>query len=126
MFVGLKTRQDVSLRDIRDSIPGFVELLSINKFNRLVTLQYHSLIQFYTFPSVGSVEKRNYYGLLFGPLALVNSNTNIRDSFYHAGIYGDLLLWRAFTSTVYVSLSNVLSAITTYKQLSMFCQLLFS
>jgi hypothetical protein len=36
MFVGLKTRQDVSLRDIRDSIPGFVELLSINKFNCLV------------------------------------------------------------------------------------------
>ena len=121
MFVGLKTRQDVSLRDIRDSIPGFVELLSINKFNRLVTLQYPSLIQFYAFPNVSSVEKRNYYGVLFGPLALLNSNTNIRDSFYHAGIYGDLLLWRAFTSTVYVSLYIVLSAMTSYKQLSNLC-----
>ena len=121
MFVGLKTRQDVSLRDIRDSIPGFVELLSINKFNRLVTLQYPSLIQFYAFPNVGSVEKRNCYGVLFGPLALLNSNTNIRDSFYHASIYGDLLLWRACTSTVYVSSYIILSAMTSYKQLYNLC-----
>ena len=104
------------------SIPGFVELLSINKFNRLVTLQYPSLIQFCAFQNVGSVEKRwNYYGVLFGPLALLNSNTNIRDSFYHAGVYGDLLLWRAYTSTVFVSLYIVLSAMTSYKQLSNLC-----
>ena len=121
MFVGLKTRQDVSLRDNRDSIPEFVELLSINKFNRLVRLQYPSLIQFYAFPNVGSVEKMNYYGLLFGPLALLNSNTNIRDSFYHAGIYGDLLLWRAYTSTVFVSFYIVLSTMTSYKKLYYLC-----
>ena len=46
------------MRDIRDSIPEFVELLSINKINRLIRLQYPYLIQFYAFPNGGSVEER--------------------------------------------------------------------
>ena len=99
VYVGIKTTtQGATLRQLRKSIPGFLELFSKRKFERLVARGYQSLLKFEAYPDTVAGSKQTYYAALFGPMALVNSNNNIREQFYHVDGFGDLLLWRVRTN----------------------------
>jgi len=113
---GVKTTKRASLLEVRNSIPGFLELCSKAKFQRLQSKGYNSLLMFKAFPVVTTLDKKDYYSVLFGPLALVNSNHNIREQFYHADSFGDLLLWKVRTT-----FENVCSIIFTYYYTSSIC-----
>jgi hypothetical protein len=96
MIVGIKTTTEgATLRQLRKSIPGFLELFSKRKFDRLVARGYQSLLKFDAYPDTILGSKQTYYAVLFGPMALVNSNNNVREQFYHVDEFGDLLIWRA-------------------------------
>jgi hypothetical protein len=96
-YAGIKTTRRLTLRELRRCIPGFLELFSKRKFDRLVARGYPSLMKLELFPDTIANAKKTYYAALFGPLSLVNSDNNIREQFYHADGFGDLLIWKIRT-----------------------------
>ena len=106
VYIGIKTTTEgATLRQLRKSLPGFLELFSKRKFDRLAARSYQSLLKFEAYPDTVAGSKKTYYAVLFGPMALVNSNNNIREQFYHVDGFGDLLIWRTRTNFQMVSLN---------------------
>ena len=65
VYVGIKTTtQGATLRQLRKSIPGFLELFSERKFDRLAARSYQSLLKFEAYPDTVAGSKKTYYAVL--------------------------------------------------------------
>ena len=64
VYVGIKTTtQGATLRQLRKSIPGFLELFSKRKFDRLAARSYQSLLKFEAYPDTVAGSKKTYYAV---------------------------------------------------------------
>ena len=83
MLVGIHASRKITLEDLSTHLVGFLEFIPFNHFRQLQSLHYKSLYSF-AFEDPAEViagnkhpRKKTYYFILFGPLAIVNSDNQV-------------------------------------------------
>ncbi len=79
----------ISLGSLTLELPGFVEVIEYSLYAWLSNRGYPSLYRFYDLITEAWV-----YGILFGPLALVNTAVGITFGFTHLNLDGTDSCWR--------------------------------
>jgi hypothetical protein len=70
---------------------GLLEIIPKRVAKQLQVLNYPSILKFYYPPTADRSERKEYYGVLFGIGALVNSSTDTTQMFNLVDGMGDLL-----------------------------------
>ena len=101
MIVGIHASRKITLEDLSTHLVGFLEFIPFNHFRQLQSLHYKSLLSF-AFEDPAEViagnkhpRKKTYYFILFGPLAVVNSDNQVSVRYFNFDDRdGSLLIWR--------------------------------
>jgi hypothetical protein len=103
MGLGLFATVNVSVDEIAEQIPGYLEYIDEPLFQTLQILGYNSL---YSFRDAESNTRR--FCILYGPLSLVNSRSNIPVGFLQCDpVYHHLQLYYEFEYTIHAYRDNV-------------------
>jgi hypothetical protein len=87
--LGIRATRLISLGSLTLELPGFVEVIEYSLYAWLSNRGYPSLYRFYDLITEAWV-----YGILFGPLALVNTAVGITFGFTHLNLDGTDSCWR--------------------------------
>jgi hypothetical protein len=90
-----------ALEDLSTHLVGFLEFIPFNHFRQLQSMHYKSLYSF-AFEVPAEViagnkhpRKKTYFFILFGPLAIINSDNQVSVRFFNFDDRdGSLLIWR--------------------------------
>ena len=103
VLLGIRTTRRISLQLLSSKLCGFLEYVPRIHFRSLQRLHYKSLYSFdYEDPedttgfSPSSRNRKTYYFILFGPLALCNSSNDVTVRFYNYDDRdGTLTIWKS-------------------------------
>ena len=89
MGLGIRATQLVSFGAISLELCGFMEIISYHLYSWLKENRYPSLYHWYD-----QLNNEFVYGILYGPLSLVNTGPNVDFGFMHWNISGTHSCWR--------------------------------